>query len=453
MKNKFKNFGEEKSFSFHKIFSEKKTSSFRKIFAKKSALSFRKIFEKNLYGISQLLNLKTRFRIKSGMTKWGSGMTKLIFAAILFSLNFTNFARAANETEIYFAEKCLAGKCEFFENENGFLKISQNFQIGDKFEIDVVIKNPAKKAVNSVTAWIKYDSEKLRVEKINSETSPFELASPDGNKIDAKKGLVQIGRAAVGQSLFETEIYVVGIVFEVLSSENEMTTLQFHDFRANELGRVGVFSTSGLLTENILQTPPLPLSLFLNSQKPNLPVAQNLPIENLQNSNSQNLNIENYTTEILQNVARPKNLRIKTSNSAAEIIFDAWNENWIEGFFVYYSTTSGEYFFRKNIGKTNFTKIENLQNGQKYFFAVAAYDSAGRESDFSDEVFATIGIANSESAPFAANAFLAGSNFVGPNGTTLQTGPENFLFFAFCASIFATIFWRVLILKFLKIKK
>jgi len=73
MNFKFKSFGGKKSFC--------------KIFAKKSTLSFRKIFAKNLYGISQLLNLKTRFRIESGMTK-------LIFTAIFIFFNFANSARA-----------------------------------------------------------------------------------------------------------------------------------------------------------------------------------------------------------------------------------------------------------------------------------------------------------------------------------------------------------------------
>lgn len=57
----------------------------------------------------------------------------------------------------------------------------------------------------------------------------------------------------------------------------------------------------------------------------------------------------------------------------------------IAGYRVYYGTVSGKYSFVKTVGHQPEARIFGLVPGRTYYFAVAAYDSAGTESSLSNE--------------------------------------------------------------------
>jgi hypothetical protein len=58
----------------------------------------------------------------------------------------------------------------------------------------------------------------------------------------------------------------------------------------------------------------------------------------------------------------------------------------IAGYKVYYGPVSGKYSFVKTVGNQPEARILGLVPGRTYYFAVAAYDSAGTESSLSNEV-------------------------------------------------------------------
>jgi hypothetical protein len=58
----------------------------------------------------------------------------------------------------------------------------------------------------------------------------------------------------------------------------------------------------------------------------------------------------------------------------------------IAGYRVYYGSVRGKYSFVKTVGNQPEARIFGLVPGQTYYFAVAAYDSAGTESGLSNEV-------------------------------------------------------------------
>jgi hypothetical protein len=65
----------------------------------------------------------------------------------------------------------------------------------------------------------------------------------------------------------------------------------------------------------------------------------------------------------------------------------AWsNSSSAAGYYIYQGTTSRYYTSKTNVGKIAQTQLGNLLAGTNYFFAVAAYNSAGVESAFSSEV-------------------------------------------------------------------
>lgn len=73
----------------------------------------------------------------------------------------------------------------------------------------------------------------------------------------------------------------------------------------------------------------------------------------------------------------------------------AWDSNPepnLAGYRVYYGTASGKYTNSIDVGKTTAYRLTGLSEGLRYYLAVTAYDTAGNESDLSEEVYA-VGIA------------------------------------------------------------
>ncbi len=57
----------------------------------------------------------------------------------------------------------------------------------------------------------------------------------------------------------------------------------------------------------------------------------------------------------------------------------------LDGYKIYYCTSSGNYTKVVNVGNVTTYKIEPLNPGT-YYFTVTAYDTSGNESDYSNEV-------------------------------------------------------------------
>jgi hypothetical protein len=68
----------------------------------------------------------------------------------------------------------------------------------------------------------------------------------------------------------------------------------------------------------------------------------------------------------------------------------AWNASSgpVAGYRVYYGAASGHYTSNANAGNTTTYTATRLAEGVTYYFAVKAYDSAGNQSGFSNEVSA-----------------------------------------------------------------
>ena len=58
----------------------------------------------------------------------------------------------------------------------------------------------------------------------------------------------------------------------------------------------------------------------------------------------------------------------------------------LDGYRIYYGTSSGAYVTTLDVGNVITSTITNLTDGTIYYFAVTAYDLSGNESDFSNEV-------------------------------------------------------------------
>ncbi len=78
---------------------------------------------------------------------------------------------------------------------------------------------------------------------------------------------------------------------------------------------------------------------------------------------------------------------ISTAEAAyLDLTWDPNQEPDLAGYRLYYGTTSGEYINFVDIGLTTTYRLNELLEDVTFYIAITAYDLAGNESDFSDEV-------------------------------------------------------------------
>ena len=76
---------------------------------------------------------------------------------------------------------------------------------------------------------------------------------------------------------------------------------------------------------------------------------------------------------------------------SATVAWDANSEPDIAGYTVYWGLTSGDYDWSAEVGKVTSYTVANLQDGQRYYFALQAINQAGLRSPLSVEASAIIG--------------------------------------------------------------
>ncbi len=81
--------------------------------------------------------------------------------------------------------------------------------------------------------------------------------------------------------------------------------------------------------------------------------------------------------------------------------WDPNSESDLAGYRIYYGTQSGSYNTNVDAGNATSVEIKGLQTNTTYYFAATAYDVAGNESTFSQEVSLFIPPPSDTQAPTA----------------------------------------------------
>ena len=106
-----------------------------------------------------------------------------------------------------------------------------------------------------------------------------------------------------------------------------------------------------------------------------------------------------------------------TANSAfAADLNLAWKASTgsnVDGYKMYYGTSSRNYPYSVNVGKHTSCGISGLQEGQKYYFAATAYNASDVESDYSGEFLYTV--------PTSSTSSTTSSGSTNASGTTGST--------------------------------
>lgn len=322
--------------------------------------------------------------------------------------------------------------------------------VGQQTTIDLVIENPSREMINSVRAKLKYDIDAIKVIDLDTEKSDFPLAAPGENDIDEKKGTILMGRSLTGGSKNSAEFLVGSITFQPLQTG---ATFEFMNYQENELGDTGIYYTSGITTENKLKEEPNPLQIGKTTTLPvqnptgntGVIVGQPVTLPVVTNPSQSGTGLSNRNPLL----PRPVEVKVQTDDMGnVKLIWPMSKSELVKGYYLYYGQKSGFYLRRRDVGNTNYALFPDLPRGTKYYFAVSAYDEFDKESDYSDEVYVTVGLPGSESHGFSGDPQQAQetqntdtSGEIGKNGkenTTLdpskikqttESGPEHILFF------------------------
>lgn len=315
--------------------------------------------------------------------------------------------------------------------------------------IDLFVVNPQQEMITSVRAKLKYDPTKMGVMQLDTGKSAFPLSAPGENDIDEDSGTITIGRSLTGGSRSDAEFFVGTLK---VTPYVDGATLEFLNFQTTELADTGIYFTSGITAENRLPQAPKPLIIGgAASGTPTGTVpAQSLPPdldlepvggdEDLLDPQTPPPSFPPAETADL----RPTGLRVQTDAAGnVRLVWPIAPNPPVKGYYLYYGQKSGFYLRRRDVGRTNFAVFADLPKGQKYYFAITAYDTNDQESDYSDEVSVTIGEPGSESHGFtgdprdpgtAGTPVATPAPSIGPvdyrqvDGMT-DTGPEHVFFF------------------------
>lgn len=103
--------------------------------------------------------------------------------------------------------------------------------------------------------------------------------------------------------------------------------------------------------------------------------------------------------------------------SRVTLAWDATTESNVAGFKVYAGTNSGVYTSFADAGAQTTLTISNLVAGVTYYFAATAYNTAGLESDFSEEISHTVGVGAPEPARLVITDRRDGSFLIQVSGS------------------------------------
>jgi hypothetical protein len=91
-------------------------------------------------------------------------------------------------------------------------------------------------------------------------------------------------------------------------------------------------------------------------------------------------------------------LHARAAKNSVTLVWEP-NTDQVSGYNVYWGTASGVYTRKSDAGLVVTKTVSNLAANTRYFFAVTAYDSAGRESGYSNEVSIVVPPANPSPTP------------------------------------------------------
>ena len=272
-----------------------------------------------------------------------------------------------------------------------FSTLATEARVGDEFDVQIVVKNPGLQNIISVRSWLSYDPNILEGVGVDTDDSPFTLSAPGETEISNDDGLIKLGRSNISGGYAQAEAKVATVRFKVKTPFAVAAAVEAYDYQITELGHTSVNIVDQAFPINILSGEPDALIINLN------PGAAPYGEQGITEFPNTTVDVTGFG---FANLNRPQNLMVNTGPGYVDLKWDLSTESELVGYNVYYGKTSGMYTRRRTIGRLNQYRLDGLNNNEVYYFAITAYDSQSRESDYSDEVAIIINEPLSSTSPF-----------------------------------------------------
>lgn len=269
-----------------------------------------------------------------------------------------------------------------------------------EFDVDIMLKNPSAEAIISVRSWLEYDSNLLQALSIDTQNTPFTLAAPGEDEIDAANGQVKIGRSNITGGATDAETKVATVRFRVIGANAANTALRFYDYQISELGHTSVNIIDGGFPLNVLSKEPEAIQIQLNPGVVTTPPVIEIPETPVETTIPPTIETPVNVGGNANQLLRPDQLKANTGEGFIDLVWNAPVDANRVGFNLYYGQTSGQYSRRRTLGNVNSYRLDGLTNGETYYLAVTAYDVFNQESEYSNEVGIIVNQPLSSTHPF-----------------------------------------------------
>lgn len=337
---------------------------------------------------------------------------------------------------------------------NGLVYQTPETPLGNPARVNLYLNNPAKMAINAVDMWLAYDPEAL--------TGSILMVSPDFPQVTTEQtgffpadGYIKLSVKSGPTAPSTEQILIASIELRPLEAKSPSTAVSIFGAGTGADAKTKVTSTSsGTQTILEVEQPSLLVRIAapssssssvssssastIASSSSSTPSASGSTLSTSSTSSASSsvasVSSSSSSTSLasrppLSSSSAPmvgatdfrrmqvQGLAIGTQNGSATLSWLPLAEPGVAGYHLYYSSVTGVYTQRRTLeASARGDVVTGLPNGERYFFAIRAFNAAGMESDYSREVAVVIGQPNTATSP------LTGS-VTGGNGNPTSTPP------------------------------
>ena len=136
------------------------------------------------------------------------------------------------------------------------LKLTQTKITSKTFKIKVLLSNPEEKEIISARTWLSYNPEDLKIIKIDTQNSDFNLAAPGEEQWDQEKWIIKIGRSNTDETVKLAEIQIAEITVEKIQTGS--TIIDFYNYHEDQSGHTNVNMILNGKIYNLATKPVVP---------------------------------------------------------------------------------------------------------------------------------------------------------------------------------------------------
>lgn len=329
---------------------------------------------------------------------------------------------------------------------NGQMYQTPETPVGTPVRLNVYLSNPAKMPIDTVHLWLAYDPEALSGSTLTIGPRFTDVTAAETGFFPAE-GYIKITAHTGKSQPADTQLLIATIEVRPLSDKTPSTALSFYGVSAATDAKTKVTSGNSSGTTILdLEQPSLMVRIAAPAKTSSSSSSATTSSSSVSSASASGSVIASSSTSAAVSSAalssessssiaplssssssttRPaassssslpagvstefrraqvQGLAIGTQNGNAILSWLPLQQPGIAGYHLYYSSVTGVYTQRRTLAATaNGDIVTGLPNGERYFFAIRAYNALGIESDYSREVAVVIGQPNTATAPLAGS--------------------------------------------------